>query len=529
MRSSKRDSGVRLEVYWVDCIVRRNCGLATETKRKPVLLLHELLGWLWRKDRARFTKILGSADDAAIYWWEVRRHNPTWFREHRYHDAIMRAPRHWLPMKLFGDDARVGKFKAIFVLHAYSAITRERKTRFCKLPALVRNSIDAIKDVTDAPLLDANSWSWECLGENKFPQWNHDRTALLTGWRKKMAGRPICGFHVALVRICGDWQWSAETCHFAESYKVALGDGPICHRCGAETRGDRNYSNFREDAPFWCIERSNADYMASPCAAIAHISRTPGFHRLSVWPELMHGGPLGFNLVVSGSVLKELSDEAEFAPRATSGTWLEKLSLQLAVASSEFKTWQRAVKRPCSHKRFTPRKLDLTKKVRVPTLKAKAYNSLTVSAWLAVKTREVSLRWPGHSYFRDRAAMCWGLVEFYDICKRAGPWMNEAELADLKVARDTTLVCFRRLAGMAKEDGSGLYPIRPKVHIFDECHHIAQTTGENPTSGWTFSDEDNMRVLTMIASSCHGMSVEQSSLEKWIMQFFHPDSDDEAL
>ena len=105
--------------------------------------------------------------------------------------------------------------------------------------------------------------------------------------------------------------------------------------------------------------------------------------------------------------------------------------------------------------------------------------------------------------------------------------MLEDDLASLKVARDTALCLFRKLSAMAADEGTQLYPCRPKMHVFDECHHIAQESGLNPAADWTFQDEDNMRIMILIAQSCHGSTLEPNSLEKWCVQFFNEsDSED---
>ncbi len=517
-RYSKKISGVRIEPYWVETIARKRSGLASERRPKPILLPHELLAWMYRWSKRRFHEVMGTAEQAFDFWWEIRRHSPTWFVEHPCYAAIMESPEKWLPAKIFGDDARLGKVRAMLAVTLFSAIGSEKRTKYKKLPSFVRNSVDAILGVTDGPLWDANAWSWACLARNEFPAHRHDHKPLDTPWRRKMAGKPILGeFHVALVGLNGDWLWTADTCNLEQSYKSVGND--ICHRCGATNTGANNFTNFRDDAPFW-PERSNAAYMASANAQAAPVSRTLGFHVLSVWPELMHAGPLGYNLTVAGSVMLELGQEAFWADRPDSGTWQEKLAIQLSAASASFSTWQSDNRRRCSQPRFTVRRLSLTAKCSVPTLKAKAYNSIVVIEWLEHETRKVAEQWPDNSYFRDRATMVWGLANFYRVLRRSGKWMAEDELADLKLARDATLFCFRRLSGIAMEEGSHLYPCRPKMHVFDECHRLAQTTGENPASTWTFQDEDNMRLLVDIAQSCHGATFELATLEKWCCQFF---------
>jgi hypothetical protein len=164
----------------------------------------------------------------------------------------------------------------------------------------------------------------------------------------------------------------------------------------------------------------------------------------------------------------------------------------------------------------------------MPTLKAKAYNSTVVMEWFEFESRRVSLAWLGHSYFRDRAAMVWGLAEFYRILRRSSKWLSDDELRDLKYARDTVLHVFHRFSAMALEDGVALYPVRPKLHAFDECARRAQVTRMSPAWTWTFQDEDNMDVLIKIAVSCHGSTLEATTLRTWCMQFFNDQRSDSS-
>ena len=520
MRHAKRCENVPVGLYLVDCIVRKARGLASAVQKKTLLLPHEFLGALYRRDAERFHRVLGTPQAANDFWWEIRRHNPIWFQEHVHHDAIVADPSTWLPVIIFGDDAKLGKNRALLSVHFYSPIGIESRTEFCKIPSFLRGSVDAIPGVTDANLWECANWSWRLLGENEFPTTGF-YTESFSGWRRRMAGKPILGaFRAAIIRLTGDWMWTTDTLNLEQSYKAALG-APICHRCGATNCGAvNNFTDFRPDAPHWSVRRSNAAYMASAAARCSPCSGFPGFHIQAVWPELMHGGPLGYNLTVTGSVLRELGDEAVWVRRAESGTWMEKLQIQLSAATDSFKEWQTANKDTCSQPKFTVRKLSLTRLQQMPTLKAKAHNSMVVLRWLEAETRRVLARHPGNTYFRDRATMVWGLCEVYRICKRAPQWMSEEQLEELKYARAATLTCFVKLSKMAAEDGSTLYPRRPKMHVFDECIQIALETTENPTSSWTFQDEDNMRVMVGIAESCHGLTMESSSLEKWLVQFF---------
>eukprot|EP00969_Alexandrium_andersonii_P154944 6850022-Alexandrium_andersonii.AAC.1 len=67
---------------------------------------------------------------------------------------------------------------------------------------------------------------------------------------------------------------------------------------------------------------------------------------------------------------------------------------------------------------------------------------------------------------------------------------------------------------MAAEDGLPLYGLLPKHHMLDRAEKLAFESGLNPSSFWTFQDEDNMHVMMGIAMGCHGATVERAALEK---------------
>ena len=253
-----------------------------------------------------------------------------------------------------------------------------------------------------------------------------------------MAGKPLLGgFKIAMVGVVGDWDWVTKALHLEQSFKRFRGGGALCHRCHATSL---NFTDFRESAPHW-VERSHSAYMSSPAAAASAVSRLPGFHILSVWPELMHGGPLGFNLSLGGTVLQELAEEHFWAPRATSGSWQDKLQVQLSAATDAFKRWQDTSGRKCTVPRFTVKRLSLMTLQRKPLLKSKAYNAIVIIEWLAAETKAMSDKWPANSYFQDRAASVWGLASVYQILRESPHWMTDDQLAQLKVARDAHCSC----------------------------------------------------------------------------------------
>ena len=143
VRYSKKCSGARVQLYWVKCVVRNQDGLASVCRRKPILPIHELLGWLDRFDHDRFSRIMGTPEQCSEFWWEQMRANQTWFRQHPCHSSIVRNPEKWIPIKLFGDEGRVGKYKAILAVHLYNLLRSTCNNEFLKLQVFEIKSLNS--------------------------------------------------------------------------------------------------------------------------------------------------------------------------------------------------------------------------------------------------------------------------------------------------------------------------------------------------------------------------------------------------
>lgn len=98
-------------------------------------------------------------------------------------------------------------------------------------------------------------------------------------------------------------------------------------------------------------------------------------------------------------------------------------------------------------------------------------------------------------------------------------WLTQRQLRDLRVARDAFFFSSWKLARLGAEVGTRYYKRLPKHHMIDHCGRSCQATSWNPGSYWTFSDEDNMGFMSTIFHSYHGSSLNNTGLERWIVQF----------
>ena len=170
LRFSRRFMKVSLKCYWCKAIVRNQHGLASVLTWKPILLPHELLGAIYLFDGDLLDSTLGDVNAASTYWWEVIRSSPPWFKEHKRYADIKRNPKAWRPLKLFGDDARLGKTRSILVVHMFSPCASRKATSMSELPIFIRNGVDIIPGVTDRDLWECLHWSFRILESNVYPK-----------------------------------------------------------------------------------------------------------------------------------------------------------------------------------------------------------------------------------------------------------------------------------------------------------------------------------------------------------------------
>ena len=116
--------------------------------------------------------------------------------------------------------------------------------------------------------------------------------------------------------------------------------------------------------------------------------------------------------------------------------------------------------------------------------------------------------------------MLWGYARWHELLRKAGRWMSDSDLQELRSARDAMLGLNLRLSRLAWQRGKALYPMKPKHHMLSHAEKAAQETKLNPGSHWAFAEEDNMGLITRICAACHNDTMHTRALQRWCLQFF---------
>ena len=249
-------------------------------------------------------------------------------------------------------------------------------------------------------------------------------------------------------------------------------------------------------------------------------SGLPGFTLASVVAELMHNNPLGVCLYAAGSVLLELSEAGRFGHHDYITKWKDRLGLQLASAYVSFRNYLKRRGIKCKTRKFTVNRLTMHVRDDCPVLKCKASAAMHVVDWLAVEAARASAT-SGTEYSALRATMIWSLSSFNRIIRCSSfPFMKPSELSALRRSRDGFFLTYHELRLLASEQLLPWYPVTPKFHMMSHCEDVCQKTGLSPRLLWTFSDEDCMGLLQKIAQSSHNNTIDETALQKWVIQWF---------
>ena len=147
-----------------------------------------------------------------------------------------------------------------------------------------------------------------------------------------------------------------------------------------------------------------------------------------------------------------------------------------------------------------------------PCLKSKAASCATVSIWLAEKAQDIVTRHDTQEN-RMRAIMLKGFADLWNMSRECDV-LNDAEKQRLELTRQRMLLGYHACSKMAHERGDYRYNMIPKFHKTDHMIRRAVRTGLSPSFTWTFSEEDNMRWMSNLCASVHGLGFMKAPVNK---------------
>ena len=482
---------------------RKNAVGDFEVHKYNIILPHLLCKKLHSMPRLSERTFVGK-EGCLDTFWEHASQQP-WFLEHPAAQQIAADPSHCIPLRIHGDAAPVTKKSSTLFMTFCSAVVHD-------LPSLQSRQLMLALDSKASPemneVLEIMAWSFKCLMDNKMPSHDHMGEPLQGPWAK-CAGQSITGaYKLILCHVVGDWEFLRDYFAFDSHYNR----DSICFLCPAVKSIGRTCAwCFGPDANWILHLVSNAEFMFSR-RDVVPMCCLPGIHLDCIKLDLMHIIMLGILQYIIGSVMCELLRDNHWGP-AQIGPWQERYATQLETAYGMFKDWARQRRLKHREPQFTVARLSITSLNSEPLWKGKAANTFKVGLWLA----DVCAQAAESEHNRLRTNVLFGVTQSVIVCKQAGHFLSDLEVRNLETCRQSCLYCFSALSHEAKRAGLLLWPLKPKLHMYDHAMRRAQRDRENPLSFWCFADEDFVGSMAKVCKSCHDSSRETQAIFKYLL------------
>ncbi|CAL1145496.1 unnamed protein product [Cladocopium goreaui] len=235
----------------------------------------------------------------------------------------------------------------------------------------------------------------------------------------------------------------------------------------------------------------------------------PAFQVEMIRWDGMHTINLGADLWVIASVIKKLFEYDLFG-----GTDMDEGD-RLLIAYDDFRTWARTNKVQHSVPKFRPWRFR-SKQHPWPELQSKAYNARVMLAWLC----EVVVGLANGVYQDDEwipllASCTWHLAEWHRNTELLGRYLTPENALQLQRHCDGCLVYYLSLADKAVRANELLFPIRPKLHAYQELAFIQVQDCLNHRFFQGYKPEDFIGRLAVVAASANNSAVEFIALKRF--------------
>ena len=483
-----------------------------------VVLPHEVYA-VMSEYELQFTNLFGSSTDWSAFWNAVS--NEQWFLDHPLRAWVVANPLKATPYFIHCDDAPVSRRvgRSIRALSCYSpcAITRDSLDGRIALAtwALHEQLVEHVDDRAKRVL----SWSFRACAFGEVPIEGPEGVPL-DKVRLAQAGSVLTrdGRRMIYAGSSGDLAYFAQDFQFPHFYNA----DQICMKCFAMQFGRFNFADSRLDAEWSRTSRPLSDYVEyilDEGLELNPLCYIPGWHPHNVYEDVTHCDGLGWRQGLNGGALILMCEMGVWGPPAASGSWRDRLDLQLASAWRDFNRFLSEEKMQASQPVFRSLTLSLKKRTNFPVLKSKSKNCVTVSLWLEKRLRRFI---PGDEVVSHLYASLWGATNIWTLIHDMRPRfvLTDSEASFLNVARESALHNYYWLHVHFAELGRSMFNMTPKFH---ECDHMLRRACQTRLSFalvWTFASEDFMGRMAKLSAGGHGATVNSVPLHKWLLYFW---------
>ena len=482
-----------------------------------VLLPHELFAAIWDKNYEKASARFIGGYAVQDVWRIAKNGEEAWFLEHPLKSAILGNPDLHVPVRVWGDDAPVGKHgRAVRAVSWAPAAVRGEALQSKLLCWVIDPSVVSV--ISEKQLFNILAWSLDVLAAGRHPSCGPDGQPWKDGpWKDKaraaLAGQALSpGGHRGLyAQSSGDGKYLQEIYHLPWHPTTDF-ICKFCHAC--KSPGPNNYANAKEDAP-WTQQRRSTGEISEACMDCP-LASVYGWHPETIVDDIVHDDLLGVRLTLIGSALRDLSDMHWWAPEIA-GPWKVKLNHQLHHAYVSFRNFCKCNQFDHSVQPFKCNSISMSTLTSWPEYKGKAKNAATISLWLAEELQSRPLTCP---LTQVLSSTLWGFAAMYVIWSESPQELSMSARRSLAIARSAGLEGYHWLSLKASENNRYAYLLRPKFHKLDECVRRAISSGRNAAWFWSFSDESWVGSISKLSGSTHRRTVAVRVPARWLATFF---------
>ena len=216
----------------------------------------------------------------------------------------------------------------------------------------------------------------------------------------------------------------------------------------------------------------------------------------------------------AGAALVYLAENGWFGEWPAVGKYDARLAPLLNLAYGRFEDWKRKCRLQCTQARFTPARLNRTKKLQFPSLTGKAVAQKVISFWLAEETASFAKR-AGKSEQDEQLAACMlTYVRVLRCLDEFGMLLTEQQAAEFY----KTGMSHLRVYAMLHSATTFMFQLLPKHHYFQHMIEDASQHRVNANIYTLLAAESFVGQIGRISRRCHKATVSCRTAQRYLVQ-----------
>ena len=490
------------DIDWVD--------IPTKNGREahPFLFPHKFFASLYKHRRQMFDRTVRGSEGAAREYWEALG-GIDFVRKH----PKLKDLDHALPIGVHGDAGAFSKHDSLMVI-SWNGVLGQGTTRTKRFVfTFVRKAV--YNKATLDRIFELLSWSINAM------QTGHQPTL---DWQERpsgLDGSPLAGpYYAILSQIRGDWAF------YTECFGFPVWNGAIrmCWMCRASsTILNLAFTDTRQQSG-WRNTRFNDDTFRAHMRGLGYalpvlLLLVVGLRLECFSIDALHALDLGFASHCVGNTMWETIRRHAWG-KSTLDANAEALNNDMIQFCKDSKVPSRI------QGQLTAERIRSTSDSGYPKLKAKGAQTRHLAPYaLHLARRFQRHAVDGHdqkTVDHDRAVVgvCHYLCRLYHLFATSSQFFTAEVKSELIQIGNILPQLYQTLYVASANAGVKAWKMTPKLHLIQElCLFYCQVWG-NPSYYWTYCDEDLVKLMVEIATSCHPLTMAATALVKWLVLCF---------